>query len=152
MAREGQNSGHVQEHEQPLPSFRLERPRGRDEPFEPLQVDRVRIDREPVARRARHQHIRAEKLAQRRDRVLERRPRRPRRMLPPELVDEHVGRDDLVRAQEQRNEHCTLPLSTELERLSVGSEHLERTQDPKLEHTQVVASSRGDYETDDQSR
>ena len=27
MAREGQNSGHVQEHEQPLPSLRLERPR-----------------------------------------------------------------------------------------------------------------------------
>ena len=26
MAREGQNSGHVQEHEQPLPSLRLERP------------------------------------------------------------------------------------------------------------------------------
>jgi hypothetical protein len=28
MAREGQNSGHVQEHEQPLPSLRLERPHG----------------------------------------------------------------------------------------------------------------------------
>jgi hypothetical protein len=26
MALEGQNSGHVQEHEQPLPSLRLERP------------------------------------------------------------------------------------------------------------------------------
>jgi hypothetical protein len=26
MAREGQNSGQVQEHEQPLPSLRLERP------------------------------------------------------------------------------------------------------------------------------
>ena len=26
MARDGQNSGHVQEHEQPLPSLRLERP------------------------------------------------------------------------------------------------------------------------------
>jgi hypothetical protein len=26
LAREGQNSGHVQEHEQPLPSLRLERP------------------------------------------------------------------------------------------------------------------------------
>lgn len=26
MAREGQNSGHVQEHEQPLPSLQLERP------------------------------------------------------------------------------------------------------------------------------
>lgn len=26
MAQEGQNSGHVQEHEQPLPSLRLERP------------------------------------------------------------------------------------------------------------------------------
>ena len=26
MAREGQNSGHVQEHELPLPSLRLERP------------------------------------------------------------------------------------------------------------------------------
>jgi len=132
---------------QPLATlFPFERPRGRGEPLEPLQVDRVRINREPVARRARHEDIRAEQLAQRRDGVLKRRPRRAGRVLAPQPVDQHVRRDDVVRAQEERDEQCALLLPAEWERLTVGGEYLEGTEDPKVEHTHVVARLLRDYE------
>jgi hypothetical protein len=41
--------------------------------------------------------------------VLERVGRRVGRPLAPELVDEAVGRDDLVRAREQQRDECALP-------------------------------------------
>ena len=48
--------------------------------------------------------------------VLQRVGRRPGRLCAPELVDQPVGRDDLVRAREQQGEQRALPRAAERER------------------------------------
>ena len=75
--------------------------------------------------------------AQLRDDVVERRRSGRRRSIPPELVDERVSRHDGARAQQQEREQRTLKWPAERHgRLIV--EHLERAQDPELEHSSVV--------------
>ena len=80
---------------------RLERARLADEPLEAAEVELVAVELEHVPGRPRVQEPRPEQLAKLRDRVLERGRRGPGRMLAPELVDEPLRRDGLVRVQEQ---------------------------------------------------
>jgi hypothetical protein len=55
-----------------------------------------------------------------------------RRLLTPELVDQAVARDDLVRPHEQDGEQRTLMRAADPEPAPV-SEHLERAEDAELE-------------------
>ena len=55
----------------------------------------------------------------------------PGRLRAPELVDEPVCRDDLVRAREKEREKCPLPCAAERERTALLDD-LERSQDAEL--------------------
>ena len=58
-------------------------------------------------------------------------------MLAPELVDETLGRDRLVRAQEQQRQHGALIPAAQADGVSFV-EHLEWPEDPELQHSRVV--------------
>ena len=116
--------------------LRLERARLGDEPLEAGGVQRLRVDRQEVAGRPGHEHVRPEQLAQRRDRSLQRRHRRLRRLVAPELLDELRRRDDLVRVQEQRGEEAALAApGGQADRCSVRACRLERAEHAELGHT-----------------
>jgi hypothetical protein len=51
--------------------------------------------------------------------------------LTPELVHEAIGRDDLVRIQDQQRQERTLPAAAKGND-SIALESLQRTEDPKL--------------------
>ena len=72
------------------------------------EIELVAVELEHVPGRPRLQQSGPEQLAQLRDGVLERGRRRPRRVLAPELVDEALRRDRLVRAQEQQRQQRAL--------------------------------------------
>jgi hypothetical protein len=63
--------------------------------------------------------------------VLERVGGRTRRLRAPELVDQPVGRDDLVGGGEEQDEERPQPRSLERER-TIAVDDLERSQDPEL--------------------
>jgi hypothetical protein len=65
--------------------------------LEPLQVQLTRLDPQDVTRRTREKPVVAKCLPQLGDRVLKDLGRRRRGSLAPELVDEPVARDELVR-------------------------------------------------------
>ena len=69
-----------------------------------------------------------------------------RRVVAPQGVDEEVGRDDLIRVQQEDGEQRALLLAAELQRLAVGGSDFERPEDPELRHTGVVPGTSGDYE------
>ena len=107
------------------------------ERLEPGEVDLRGIEHECVARGPGHEEVRPEQLTELRDRVLERRRRRPGRVLAPETVDEPLGGDRLVRPQEQQREHG--PLVAAAERHDpTAVDDLERAEDPELQHAPVV--------------
>ena len=85
------------------------------QPLEALQVELVRPDVDDVARRPGHDRLPAcaERLAQLRDAYLERGRPGFRRLIAPELVDQAVAGDDLVRVQEEEREQGPLLRSTE---------------------------------------
>jgi hypothetical protein len=58
-------------------------------------------------------------------------------VLAPELVDEALARDGLVRAQEQQCQQRTLVAAAERQRQAV-LDYLQRPQDPELEPSPVV--------------
>ena len=62
------------------------------------------LDLEEIAGRPRDEPALAQLLSQPRDVYLDALGRRRRRLVPPELVDQAVGRHDLVRVQEQQRE------------------------------------------------
>ena len=76
---------------------RVERAGRVERPLEAQRVDAFGIDVQPVARRARLDRFAADDVAQVRDAVLKRRIDALRRSRAPDLVDQPVGRDDLVR-------------------------------------------------------
>ncbi len=115
----------------------LRRPGFPDEPLETGQVELIRVELEHVAARPRQQQPGTEELPQLDDGVLERGRRRPRRVLAPQLVDQPLRRDGLVRAQEQQRQDRALVPPAQRDGRSVV-EHLERAEDPELEHSPVV--------------
>jgi predicted metal-dependent peptidase len=64
--------------------------------------------------------------------VLERVHRVARGLVAPHGVDEDVGGDDLVRAEEQQREKRALALAAERERLPIGDD-LERSENTELQ-------------------
>jgi len=125
----------------------LELARRRDESLEAAEVDRLRIDGEAIPRRLGQQEIGAEHAPQRRDRVLERCRRRLRRLLAPERVEEEeVGRDDVIRLEDEHGEDGAVARPAESELPAAVCEHLERAEDPELRHKSFVASLSTDCE------
>ena len=72
-------------------------------------VDLLRLDLEHVAARTRDEQLgRLEQLSQPRHLMVEAVARRARRPLGPQLVDQPVARDDLVRVEQENREQSTL--------------------------------------------
>ena len=101
-----------------------------DHALEPERVELVGRQLEQIAVRAGRNRapVAGECLAQLGDVHLNRLHGRGRRPLPPELVDEPVARDDLVRAEEQHGEERLLLGGAERHGQSVV-EHVQRTED-----------------------
>ncbi len=121
-------------------SLRILSPRLGDEPLEAAEVRLVGRRLEQVAGIARDDDLRTERLAELRDVVLKRVLGRRRRLPGPELLDQLIGGDDLARPQQQQGEERPLLLARQRHRLAVG-EHLQRPEDPELQHVRVVTPS-----------
>ena len=108
-------------------------PRAGDEVLEAVAVQLARLDPQEVARGASHERFlrRPESPPQPGDVPLERSPRGRRRLPVPELVHQPVGRDDLVRLQEEEGEDGALPRSAEGDRAALAA-GLERPQDSEF--------------------
>src|SRR5581483_239289 len=104
-----------------------------EESLEPVGVELLRLELEDVAAGARADELRvAERLAQPRDLVVEAVVCVAGRPLRPELVEEAVARDDLVRMEEQdRQERALLRPSDGDDALAVPG--LERAEKPELQ-------------------
>lgn len=76
----------------------------------------------------------------------------PGRLLAPERVHEKLGRDDVIRLEQEHCEDRALLLAAERERAPVVGEYLERPEDPELRHTRVVAARAAEYEVSQQRR
>ena len=94
-----------------------------------------------VTRCPRDEHAERKHLPKLRDEVLKRGLRGPRRLLPPQLTDQPVGRDHLSAVDQQEGEQCTLFLAPEHDSPALV-DHLKRAEDPKLRHKCVVTRSR----------
>jgi hypothetical protein len=104
----------------------------REKALELLQIELVRPDLDHVARFLRSDRLAwGKRLAQTRDVVLERVGGAARRLRSPELVDQPVAGDDLVRTREQHREQGPLPRSPEGDR-ATSLDDLERSEDPEL--------------------
>ena len=76
-------------------------PRVRDRRLEPLRVDLLGLGRQQIAAAPCQQHPIAERLPQMRHVALKRLRRRGRRPLPPQQIDQTIGRDDVPATQDQ---------------------------------------------------
>ena len=85
------------------------------------------VDANQVSGRLRDDPVRSEHLAQLRDEVLERRPRRSRRLLAPERFDQPVGGDRPPRVEQEQREEGALLRASKLER-RIFAGHLERAE------------------------
>src|SRR5262249_6423939 len=98
---------------------------------EPLRVELTALDVKQVARWPRHDRVRAQHPAQLRDVGLHDLSGRRGRSLPPELVDQTLTRDDLVRMEQKHAEK-----RAELRSLDQGpmgaADELERPENPEL--------------------
>ena len=102
-----------------------------DESLEPQQVELFRLEPKPVAGRPGLEQFRPDRLAELGDEVLERGPRRPRRALAPEELDQPLGRNHVVHVEQEQREQGSLLLSGQRYRHPVV-EHLERPEDPEV--------------------
>jgi hypothetical protein len=108
--------------------------------LEPIQVEPIAIDPDLVATAVR-QHSNATDLsAQARHTHLDRLPRRARNALSPQLVDESLRRDDLVRVHQKQRQQCSFLRTAHNDRVPVA-QHFERAQDPEL-HTPLPPVAR----------
>jgi hypothetical protein len=117
--------------QQPRRSLGVRPPRVADQPLEAEQVDRLGIRAEQIAGRPRHERLGREQLAQPRHVDLDDRDRRLRRLIPPQLVDQPLTRDNPVRVQEQQREQRAL-LRTSQRKQPIALVDLERSEDPEL--------------------
>jgi hypothetical protein len=104
-----------------------------EEPLEPLGVELRRLDLEEIAVAARFEQPRVavERFAQPGDVSAQRLGGGRWRRVPPELVDQRVGGDDLVCAEQQDRKERTLLPSAELYP-PVSVSHLQRPEDPEI--------------------
>ena len=80
-----------------------------------------------------------EHSSQSRDERLNALRRARRRLLVPELVDDPIDRDNLVRVQQEKREQGAL-LTPPERQLAIAVAHLERTEDPKVQFQAPVRS------------
>ncbi len=107
------------------------RPSVLDHALEPLGIQLLWLDAEQVARAAGDEQARLQELSQLRDAVLDNLRRRRRRIALPQLVDEAVARDDLVRVQEEDRQQLSLTRAPQ-RYLPPSRADLERTEDPVI--------------------
>src|SRR5262249_56843039 len=86
-----------------------------EKPLEALEVELAGLDLDGVAGGSRDDPLCAEELAQLRDVVLDRVASGAGRLSAPQLVDQAIGRDDLVRPREQQGQHGPLAGPAEIE-------------------------------------
>ncbi len=97
------------------------------------------IDSQHVSGRLREQELRADRLSQPRDVVLQRGSRRLRWRRPPDLVNEPVARDGLVCVEEQEGEQGSHPLPVQGNKTAVLDD-CERSENAKFDgNTAVLA-------------
>ena len=121
--------------------------RAPQETREPERVELRLTDPEDVSRRLGQKKSVPERLAQPRHVHLDHVAGAGRGRLAPDLPDQTVARDHLVRGQQQHRQQSPLPIRAELDRPPV-TPHLQRAQNPELRRRGHVArhgSSRGDH-------
>ena len=99
-----------------------------DGPLEPVRVQLVGLDDEEVTGAPGDEDVRLDQLAQLRDAVLDHLHGRRRRVALPELVDQTVAGDDLVRAKEENRHQLALTDAAQRDR-PIACADLERAQD-----------------------
>src|SRR5947208_14308751 len=110
--------------------------------LEAHQVEVARMDGQHVARGPGRDRVVADRLAQPGDQVAERRRGGRGSLLVPELVDQAVARDDLVRVQKQKRQEGALLLTRKRDHGPPVARRLERTKDSELRPPKVVARTR----------
>ena len=128
--------------EERRPAHGLARPRLVDEAPHAGQVELLGPEPNDVARRARLDRIRAERLPQLRDEVLERRHRGRRRLTGPERFDEPVDRDDPPGLEQQQRQERPLLRAAERDRLAAIAS-LQRTEDGVFDQVRGGCSTAG---------
>ena len=116
------------------PAPELERLARHPVPHEPLELQHVELvvlDPDQVAGRLGEQAVAIKHLPQLRDVDVECLLRRLRRLLVPERLRQALGRDDLVRMQEQHCQEGTVLRSRQGDD-SCPVDHVERAEDPEL--------------------
>ncbi len=99
--------------------------------LEPVRVEPLGLDPQLIAVLARDHHVARERLAQPRDADLERLRRAGRARVAPQLVDQPVAAERLVRVEQQEREERALAVPAERDRTtSVGG--LERAEDAEV--------------------
>ena len=102
-----------------------------------MEVELVALDPHQITRRPGDEHARLrvglERLPQARHVALEDGAGGGGHRLAPELVEQHVGRHDLVRVQEQDREHGSLLRAAERDR-AIAGRGLDRAEEPEREH------------------
>ena len=101
------------------------------QPLEAVEVEPAGLDPQRVPGRPRQDHVGAERPAQLRDVDVEALRGVRRRMRAPDVLDQPVGRDDLVRVHEQHREHGARLAFRQRQRAVLADrlerpEHLER--------------------------
>ena len=104
-----------------------------DQPLEPRDVELVRLDADEVARGTRHDPICPDRAAKRVNVHLEGVRRAPRGRLAPDPVDQAVGRDGLVRMEQQLSKQRAGPRTAERHRHVVVVKHLQRPQQAEFQ-------------------
>src|SRR5262245_16732982 len=99
--------------------------------LETLEVELALLDVDEVAGLPRHDPLPTQRLAQLGDVYLQRLPRRLRRALRPQRVDQAIPGNDPVRAQQQHAEERPVLCATHVDRAPV-LEHFQRPENPKL--------------------
>ena len=103
-----------------------------DQAREAVDVELVGVDADDVARRPGDDPVGADRPAERVHVHLERARRARRRLLAPDPVDQAVGRDDVVRVEQELREQGARPRPAERDRRTVVSDHLHRPEQPEF--------------------
>ena len=103
-----------------------------DQAREAVDVELVRVDADDVARRPGDDPVGADRPAERMHVHLERARRARGWLLAPDPVDQAVGRDDVVRVEQELREQGTRPRPAERDRRTVVSDHLHRPEQPEF--------------------
>ena len=101
--------------------------------LEAVEIEASRLDVKDVARRARLDRLRAERLPELRHLSLDLRHCRDGRRSRVQVVGEPLHRDDAIRAQEQDRQRGALLRPTKPDR-TITVENVERSQETELEH------------------